>query len=1211
MDDEKKVAIRELAASDGPHDRRNNPAADAEPPGHAQVEITKDSLFFSRFVDLSSEAMYVRVNDRLVFVNTRFTEIAGYSAEELLAPDFDFMTLIAPASRPLIEGRVEQITRLETPPLHYTFQAVTKDGRLVEVESSVSYLSYSGGLATIGVCRDVTERIALAGKIADDKYRRHHFSNLGSDFIHECRRDGPEGFHFVWLDGAFTRVTGYSREELMAFRCWLPLIHPDDASSIQEVLSGMKGDDRHTLVFRIVTKDGRIRWIEDNTLCVADRRLPETHRLYGACRDVTDRKEAELLYKVLAESSFAGVYVVQDGIFRYLNKNAALYAEYAPEELTGSHAGILVHPEDKAHTRRRAREMLKGQRLTPYEFRIITKSGGVHWIMETISAVEYQGRPAILGNSMDVTEKMNMENALMESEARYRQLFENAVEGVFQSTPQGTYVSVNPAFARMYGYASPEEIIAAVTNIGAQLYVHQEDRREIGSLLETQGFVEGFEAEFRRKDGVRIWGTINARAIRDDCGLINYYEGTIVDITERKLAEEGFRRQYRFLRTLLDSIPVPLYYVDAQGVCVGCNQAFADFIARTTEEIVGISLKELWQDDSGASGLHLIWGDEGAQEARVYETVLTRADNTPRDVIVSKAPFFNLDGSRGGEIGSFIDITDRKMAEKVLSISEEKYRNILESIEDGYYEVDLAGNFTFFNPSMCTILGYASEEMTGMNNRTYMDSENAKKVFRAFNEVSLTRISTRGFDWEIIQKSGARRNIEVSVSLIVNPGEKPTGFRGIARDITEKRQAEVKLKESEEKYRDIFENAIEGIYQSSPAGRFLSVNPYLASICGYDSPEEMVQGIRDMATQFYFNPEDRKAFCESLEQDGRIENCEYRIRRKDGVVVWVSNNARCVRDAAGRVVYYEGALVDITDRKAAERELERHRHHLEELVRERTEGLELEIAERRRTEQDLLRAKEAAEAANRAKSAFLANMSHELRTPLNAVIGFSDVLIKQYFGPLNDKQEEYARDIAASGQHLLDLINDVLDLAKIEAGKDDLYYAPVSLLELFGSSLSIFREKARRHNLELRIEGEESLASLTVTADARKLKQALYNLLSNATKFTPDGGRIIVRARVVDEIVPGGKGSSRGIEISVTDTGIGIAREDQGKIFEEFHQVYDPTVGKSPGTGLGLALTRRVIALHGGCIWVESAGLGKGSAFIFRIPCAPPQGNLS
>ncbi len=1211
MDDEKKVAIRELAVSDGPHDRRNNPAADAEPPGHAQVEIEKDSLFFSRFVDLSGEAMYVRVNSRLVFVNTNFTELSGYTAEELLAPDFDFMTLIAPASRTLIEGRVGQITRLETPPLHYTFQAVTKDGRLVEVESSVSYLSYSGGLATIGVCRDVTERLALAGKIADDKYRRHHFSDLGSDFIHECRRDGPEGFQFVWLDGAFTRVTGYSREELMAFRCWLPLIHHEDASPIREVLSGMKGDDRHTLVFRLVTKDGRIRWIEDNTLCIVDRRLPDTYRLYGACRDITDRKEAELLYKVLAESSFAGVYVVQDGIFRYLNKNAALYAEYAPEELIGSHASVLVHAEDEAHTRRCAREMLNGQRRTPYEFRIVTKSGAIRWIMETVSVIEYQGRPAILGNSMDVTEKMNMENALLESEARYRQLFENAVEGVFQSTPQGTYVSVNPAFARMYGYASPEEMIVAVTDIGLQLYVYQEERREISRLLETQDFVEDFVAEFRRKDGVRIWGTINARAVRDDCGQICYYEGTIVDITERKRAEEEFRRQYRFLRTLLDSIPVPIYYLDARGTCGGCNQAFADFIARTTEEIIGVSLDELWQEGSGASGLHLTWGDEGAQEARVYETALTRADATIRNVIVSKAPFFNLDGSRGGEIGSFIDITERKEAEKVLSISEEKYRNILESIEDGYYEVDLAGNFTFFNPSMCTILGYASEEMTGMNNRVYMDSENAKKVFRAFNEVSVTGISTKGFDWEIIQKSGARRNIEVSVSLIVNQGEKPTGFRGIARDITEKRRAEVKIRESEEKYRDIFENAIEGIYQSSPAGRFMSVNPYLASICGYDSPEEMVQGIRDMATQFYFNHEDRKAFCESLERDGRIENCEYRIRRKDGGVIWVSNNARCVRDAAGRVVYYEGALVDITDRREAERELEIHRHHLEDLVRERTEGLEREIAEHRRTEQALRRAKEAAESSNRAKSAFLANISHELRTPLNAVIGFSDVLIKQYFGPLNDKQVEYAQDIAASGQHLLDLINDVLDLAKIEAGKDDLYYAPVSLPELLENSLSMFREKARRHDIELRLEVEERLAGIPVTADVRKLKQVLYNLLSNATKFTPDGGRIIVRVRVVDGITPGGKDSGQGIETSVTDTGIGIAREDLEKIFEEFHQVYDPAMGKNPGTGLGLSLTRRIIAMHGGSIWAESAGLGKGSAFIFRIPCVPPQGNMS
>ena len=1079
MNDEKKVAIREFTESDGPSDRKNHPAAAVEPPGHAQVEIPEDSNFYSRFVDLSSEAMYVLINMRFAFVNARFTELAGYTAEELLAPDFDFMSLIAPASRPLIERRLEQIARGETPPLHYAFQAVTKEGRLVSVETSVSYLPHSGGLATVGVCRDVTERISLAETLAEDKHRRRQFADLGSDFIHECRRNGDEPFRFVWLDGAFARVTGYSREELMAFQCWLPLIHPEDAPRVQSSLMDMRSGDHLTLEFRLMAKEGSIRWLEENVLCVADRRLPDVYRLYGACRDVTDRKEAERLYMFLAERSFAGVYVVQDGAFRYLNKKAAFYAGYDPEELIGSHASFLVHPDDEARMRRCAREMLNGERSTPYEFRIVTKGGGVRWIMETVTAFDYKGRPAILGNSMDVTEKMDMENALLESETRYRQLFENAVEGFFQSTPQGTYIVVNPAFAKMFGYASPEEMNAAVTDIGAQLYVYQEDREAIGRLLDTQVYVEDFEAEFRRKDGARIWGRINARAVRDNRRRISYYEGTIIDITDQKRAQEEFRRQYRFLRILLDSIPVPVYYLDARGICVGCNHAFADFFSRTSEDIMGKPLHELWAEDISASGRHPVWGDEGAQEALPYETVLIRADAAPRNVIVSKAPFFDLDGSRGGEIGSFLDITDRKEAEKALSISEEKFRSI-------------------------------------------------------------------------------------------------------------------------------FENAVEGIYQSSPTGGFLSVNPCLASICGYESPEDMMQGITDMVTQFYVDPRDRQVFRELLEKDGRIENYEYRAHRKDGSVIWVSNNARCVRDAAGRVLYYEGALVDITSRREAEAELALHRDHLEELVRERTDGLEREIAEHRRTEESLRRAKEAAEAANRAKSAFLANMSHELRTPLNAVIGFSDVLNKKYHGPLNDKQEEYVQDIAASGQHLLDLINDVLDLAKIEAGKDDLYYAPVSLPELLENSLSMFREKARRHDIEVRIEGEQNLAGITVTADARKLKQALYNLLSNATKFTPDGGRIIVRAGVVDEITPGEKGAGRSIEVSVADTGIGIAPEDREKIFEEFHQVYDPTTGKNPGTGLGLAVTRRIIGMHGGRIWVESAGLGKGSAFTFRIPCTPP-----
>jgi signal transduction histidine kinase len=229
------------------------------------------------------------------------------------------------------------------------------------------------------------------------------------------------------------------------------------------------------------------------------------------------------------------------------------------------------------------------------------------------------------------------------------------------------------------------------------------------------------------------------------------------------------------------------------------------------------------------------------------------------------------------------------------------------------------------------------------------------------------------------------------------------------------------------------------------------------------------------------------------------------------------------------------------------------------------------------------------EAANRRKSEFLANMSHELRTPLNAIIGFSEVLGERMFGELNEKQAEYTEDILSSGRHLLSLINEILDLSKVEAGRMELEVATFDLPLAIDNARTFVRERATKHGINLDVTVDERLGDFT--GDERKIKQILLNLLSNAVKFTPEGGRIGINAKQAD-------GS---VEISVSDTGIGISPEDQAKIFEEFRQVGGDYAHKREGTGLGLTLAKKFIELHGGKIWVESE-VGKGSTFSFTLP---------
>ena len=295
--------------------------------------------------------------------------------------------------------------------------------------------------------------------------------------------------------------------------------------------------------------------------------------------------------------------------------------------------------------------------------------------------------------------------------------------------------------------------------------------------------------------------------------------------------------------------------------------------------------------------------------------------------------------------------------------------------------------------------------------------------------------------------------------------------------------------------------------------------------------------------------------------------------------------------------------------RAARAQVQAYHRDLEARVEERTRRLQEATCEARRMARQ-------AEAANRAKSAFLANMSHELRTPLNAVIGFSEVLLDGHFGPLNPTQQEYLGDIHASGRHLLDLVEEILDLSKVEAGKMDLHPSAVDLPAVLSQTLAMLREKAVRHHVTLSLDAAS--APRTAVADERKLKQVLFNLLSNAVKFTPAGGSVTLQAEAVDaawirehaptlfhaEVLRAlESGSPRWLRISVADTGVGIKASALREIFEPFQQEDGSISRRFGGTGLGLALTRRLVELHGGAVWVESQA-GRGSTFTVVLPLA-------
>ncbi|WP_018125887.1 sensor histidine kinase [Desulfovibrio oxyclinae] len=405
------------------------------------------------------------------------------------------------------------------------------------------------------------------------------------------------------------------------------------------------------------------------------------------------------------------------------------------------------------------------------------------------------------------------------------------------------------------------------------------------------------------------------------------------------------------------------------------------------------------------------------------------------------------------------------------------------------------------------------------------------------------------------------------------------------------------LQEAEEKYRGIFENAVEGIFQCTPEGELLNANPAMARFFGYDSVKEFLLRTRNVKALMFVDGERGDMFLDAVTGEGEIIRFEAQYRRKDGSIVWGSINARTVHDRDGNIVSIEGILEDTTDRKKAEEELADLNRHLEQLVRNRTEDLvrkarELEDANRRLRELDEM------------KSAFLSSVSHELRTPLTSILGFAKLLSRDFnknFKPMavgddrlmhkSERINENLEIIGQEGERLTRLINDVLDLIKIESGSMGWQDRPMDIGELVGRGVQavkgIFEQ---RSSVRLIQDIDPNLPKVMVDPD--RMQQVFINLLNNAAKFTEDG-TVTVRARMAGNEM---------MRVEIEDTGVGIAAEELDSIFEKFHQSSLNIIKHKPqGTGLGLTICREIVEHYGGHIWVESS-LGEGSTFVFTLP---------
>jgi len=396
---------------------------------------------------------------------------------------------------------------------------------------------------------------------------------------------------------------------------------------------------------------------------------------------------------------------------------------------------------------------------------------------------------------------------------------------------------------------------------------------------------------------------------------------------------------------------------------------------------------------------------------------------------------------------------------------------------------------------------------------------------------------------------------------------------------------------SEEHYRSIFENAREGIFITTIEGQIVTVNPAFAAMFGYDGPEHIKEIITDIAAQLYCHPTDWQKMLETLTAEGQVKELELHHRHRDGSTVWIAANARLIyKDAR---YWIEGSLRDITKRRAAEIALQEAHDRLEERVRERTAQLTQANEDLRQIHAELHLAKERAESANRLKSEFLANMSHEIRTPMNGILGLSQMALRS---TISEEQRENIEGIYSSGLTLLQIINDILDISRIEAGKLNITMEPTNLHSLVEEVISITAVNARE-GVEVRLEKSKNLPGFVHT-DRTRLHQVLVNLVGNAIKFTKEGYVLLA----VDYEGKAEPGKRINLHFRIEDTGPGIKPGKREEIFNSFSQGDSSISREFGGTGLGLSISQRIVKLLGGDDIYLTSREGIGSVFSFVLP---------
>ena len=745
---------------------------------------------------------------------------------------------------------------------------------------------------------------------------------------------------------------------------------------------------------------------------------------------------------------------------------------------------------------------------------------------------------------------------IRQNEERYRDILENIEEGYFELDLNGTFTFVNNASCALMGYEH-DELIGMNYKTYSSPETAQHMYEVFNRIFETGKSETMVDYEVIRKDGsVRIH-EMNASLLRDTSGQPMGFWALVWDLTESKRKEDVLKKREERYRNILESMAEAYFEVNLKGNLTFFNSTATKGLGYTNEEMMGMNFNQFVDNENARkvfNAFHKVFLTGETIKAFEWEFINKNREKMAVESSVSLRRDEN--GSPIGFRGVVRDISDRKKAETAQHESEEKYRSILENIEEGYYEVDLLGNFTFFNDSMRRMIGYNREEMMGMNYSQLMDKEYKLKVYNIFHDVFLTGKADKGFDWEIVGNDGSRRQIESSVALIRNSNGKPVGFRGIVHDITERKRAEEALRQSEGRLKTILETIQEGIVMIDPeTHQIADANSIAVNMIG-KTREEIIGSV---CHKFICPAEKGKCPITDLRQE--VDHSE-RVLLKSG-----EEKCPIIKTVTSIILdgkkYLFESFIDISELKRAEEENKRLEDHLV-----RAQKME-------------------------AIGTLAGGIAHDFNNLLTGILGNISIMRMNFDDshPFFDRlthMEEYV-------QRGSDLTKQLLGFA--QGGKYEI--KPTHLGEFIRRSSEMFG----RTKKEIRIHHKVQEALWSVEVDRGQLEQVLLNLYVNAWQAMPGGGDLYLSVENVDldeiDVSPFGVKPGKYVKMTITDTGVGMDEATKDRIFEPFFT----TKERGRGTGLGLASVYGIIKNHGGFINVESEK-HMGTSFLIFLPAS-------